>query len=121
MNTKACGRAQDRKTVALLAKMGYPSFTISAASAGVFDTISWNDKAVIFVQNKRNDMPPRLELLHLMRCKVPMNSHRFIFLWKTRARKPVVWQVRDTEIVEMDYTKFMDEFDMGEFVSATNS
>lgn len=135
MNTKRCGRAQDNKTVKLLQSMGYPSYTISAASLGVFDTISWNNNGIVFVQNKRNDMPPRLELLHLMRCKVPKNAYRFIFLWKTRAREPEIWQVYDTEIIAIEYeeckqkieslgklqTVITENFDLNILNNATNN
>lgn len=108
MNTKRCGRAQDNKTVKLLRSMGYPSYTISAASLGVFDTIHWNNKTIIFVQNKRNDMPPRLELLHLMRCKVPSNAFRFVLLWKTRARAPEVWLVNNESIDQIGIDQFVE-------------
>lgn len=103
MNTAKIGRIGDRKTIKFLTDLGLTSFTISAASAGVFDTISWNEFNVVFVQNKRNRMPPRNELLQLMHCKTPPNTYRFIFLWKTRARKPEVWQVFNTEIVQIDH------------------
>lgn len=108
MNTKTKGRAGDNQAVKFLEKFGLTRYTISAASIGKFDTIHWNDKCVIWVQNKKGKgslIPSRNEMLRLMYCQVPRNGIRLLLLWKHRARKPEIWLIGNTELTLIEIEK----------------
>lgn len=93
MNKTRKGRNNDRRTDRFLFKYGFFNCMFSAASKGNFDTISWNGHGAIFVQNKSNTLPPREEILTLIRTETPECSLRFLFVWPDNARKPEAWHL----------------------------
>lgn len=111
MNRKSKGRAGDNQAVKFLERFGLTNYTISAASIGVFDTIHWNDKCVVWVQNKKGKgslIPDRNELLKMMYCQVPNNGLRLLLLWKHQARKPEIWFISNNEITEISIEKLQE-------------
>lgn len=100
------------QTVRFLEKFGLTDYTISAASIGVFDTIHWNDKCVVWVQNKKGRgtlIPSRDEMLKLMYCQVPSNGLRLLLLWKHQARKPEIWLISNSEITRTSIEELQEK------------
>lgn len=120
-NTSRKGRINDKKTLRFLGSFGFDNFCISAASKGAFDTISWNGKGCVFVQNKSNSLPSRDEILKLIKTPVPACAVKLLFIWEDGAKiwRPNVWLISDEEIRRLDYIELSEI--LGEYSGSDSS
>lgn len=86
------GARNERKTQRYLEAIGYTTCR-SAASNGPFDVIAWNETHVLFIQVKSNRPPRPVEMEALEQELVPRSAHKQVWIWKDRAREPIVTKV----------------------------
>ena len=89
INCKAKGTRLEHKTMRVLEAAGYKCCR-SAASLGEWDVIGVGPLGVRLVQVKANRRPGSVELEALNSFEAPDNCTREIWVWKDRARAPII-------------------------------
>jgi Holliday junction resolvase len=89
INAKAKGTRLELKTMRVLEKAGYKTCR-SAASLGEWDVIAVGATNVRLVQVKANRRPGSVEMETLRSFVAPSNCSREVWVWKDRAREPII-------------------------------
>jgi len=89
INTKAKGTRLEHRTMKVLEAAGYKCCR-SAASLGEWDVIAVGPTNVRLVQVKANRRPGSVEMETLHSFVAPSNCSREVWVWKDRARQPII-------------------------------
>ena len=89
INTKAKGTRLEHRTMKVLEAAGYKCCR-SAASLGEWDVIAIGPAGVRLVQVKANRRPGSVEMETLNSFVAPSNCSREVWVWKDRARHPII-------------------------------
>ena len=89
INTKAKGTRLEHRTMRVLEAAGYKCCR-SAASLGEWDVIAVGPAGVRLVQVKANRRPGSVEMETLHSFQTPANCSREVWVWKDRARQPII-------------------------------
>ena len=89
MNCKAKGTRLEHRTMKFLEAQGY-GCTRAAASLGEFDVIAIGPNDVKLVQVKANRRPGSVEMEQMKAFRCPQNCSKEVWVWKDRARLPIV-------------------------------
>jgi len=88
-NTKAKGRRQEYRSMALLEAAGYRC-TRSAASLGAFDLVGVGATGFVLCQVKSNRWPDPAEMETLREFPCPANCVKLVHRWRDRRKLPDV-------------------------------
>lgn len=89
INTAAKGRRLEHKTIKLLEAAGYVC-TRAAGSKGVWDIIAIGPVGIRLIQVKANKPPGPLEREQMGEFQAPANATKEMWVWKDRAREPII-------------------------------